>query len=125
MVLKLRYPAPNGWARAKCYDYYLTHTDDPFFSEEESEKQEALDFCNGVADGITCPVRNECLLFALTNNEKEGVWGGTSEITRKAIRKKYPPLKGGKPRDEWTWQSEKDALKGLDREQLQSQAGED
>jgi len=91
---------------------------DPFFSEEEEEIQDAVDFCNGTADGVVCPVREQCLLFALTNNEKYGVWGGTTEITRKAIRKKFPPKRGNETRDEWTWMEEKEALKGLHKGQL-------
>lgn len=119
MVLKLRYDAPQGWADAKCQDYCLTHSDDPFFAEDEHEKQHAVDFCNGTADGIVCPIRQKCLLFALVNNEKDGVWGGAREITRKAIRRKYPPLKGGKARDEWyEWKTESEWLSGLDPELL-------
>jgi WhiB family redox-sensing transcriptional regulator len=35
---------------------------------------------------LGCPVRQECLECALTYRE-EGVWGGTTEIERKALRK--------------------------------------
>jgi WhiB family redox-sensing transcriptional regulator len=35
----------------------------------------------------TCPVRDECLAYAIDNNEPEGVWGGTDPIDRVAIRK--------------------------------------
>ena len=34
-----------------------------------------------------CPVRSECLDRALTNNESHGVWGGTTERDRRAIKK--------------------------------------
>ena len=110
MVLKLRQEPPN-WEKAKCKNIPLTKDYDPFFDEEDNVP--ALEFCNGTADGVICPIRHECMIFALTNNCKEGVWGGTSETTRKAMRKKYPPLKGNIERDEWQWTSEKDALKGL------------
>lgn len=33
-----------------------------------------------------CPVRAECLEFALANDERWGVWGGTSERQRRAMR---------------------------------------
>ena len=34
-----------------------------------------------------CPVRIECLEYALDHNEW-GVWGGTSEMERRAMRRK-------------------------------------
>lgn len=33
-----------------------------------------------------CPVKESCLSFAIVNFEKFGVWGGTSERERRAIR---------------------------------------
>lgn len=57
-------------------------------------------------------------MFALTNNCREGVWGGTDEITRKAIRKRWPLKKGTRPRPEWRWMDQATALAGLDRELL-------
>ena len=35
----------------------------------------------------TCLVRDECLDYALSTGEKFGIWGGTSERERRAIRK--------------------------------------
>lgn len=35
----------------------------------------------------TCPVRPDCLDYALAANEPEGVWGGTDPVERRAIRK--------------------------------------
>lgn len=113
MVLKLRYGAPDGWERAKCKNIEVNQGYDPFFDEEE----EAMDFCNGEFDNSPCPIRNECLLYALTNNERYGVWGGMSEIGRKAIRKRYP-LQGKQPRGEWEWQSQADALEGINLKDL-------
>lgn len=34
----------------------------------------------------TCPVRTECLNFALDNFEKCGIWGGMSERERRKLR---------------------------------------
>ena len=119
MVLKLREIAPDdNWANAKCLSITVNEEHDPFFSEDEEELQEALDFCNGEADGIVCPIRHECLIFALTNNERFGIWGGSSEITRRAIRKKHPPLRGNKANPEWEWKTEEEALQGLKKEEL-------
>lgn len=35
-----------------------------------------------------CPVRQECLEFALANNEDHGIWGGVSERGRRKIRRR-------------------------------------
>jgi WhiB family redox-sensing transcriptional regulator len=32
-----------------------------------------------------CPVRTECLLYALENNETHGVWGGMTPTQRKEL----------------------------------------
>lgn len=36
-----------------------------------------------------CPVRSECLEFAITTNQEFGVWGGTSEDERRVLRRKW------------------------------------
>jgi Transcription factor WhiB len=108
MVLRLRVSSPDDWRDAKCRIVGVTAEYDPFFDDQD----EALVFCNGEADGVVCPIREECLRFALTNNHKEGVWGGCSELTRRALRKRWP-LQGKTPRPQWRWMSEQEALKGL------------
>lgn len=35
----------------------------------------------------TCPVRTECLRWALDNDEQFGIWGGTSQRERRRIRR--------------------------------------
>lgn len=35
----------------------------------------------------TCPVESECLAFALDEMEKHGIWGGTNEKERRAMRR--------------------------------------
>lgn len=123
MVLKLRVPAPDGWERAKCRDQVqrLPGDDDvydPFFAEDEQGEQDARDFCNGTIDGSPCAIRDECLIFALTNNERFGVYGGMSELGRKALRKKWP-WKGGKlPRPEWRWMPNEEAMALVSPEDL-------
>lgn len=117
MVLHLRMEAPDYWKDPKCTIVPISRDYDPFFSEDPTD---ALEFCNGTADGEVCPIRHECLLFALTNNEKSGVWGGTTELTRRAIRKRWP-LKGKEPRPEWGWMSEEEALDGMDLAELKAE----
>jgi hypothetical protein len=119
VVLKLRQSSPDDWKQAKCRNIRPTPEYDPFFDEEDEE--EAVNYCNGEADGVLCPVRHECLLYAMINNCREGVWGGTSPLTRKAIRKKFPVQEIGKPEPQWEWMSEDDALNGLDKSRLKKE----
>jgi WhiB family transcriptional regulator, redox-sensing transcriptional regulator len=37
----------------------------------------------------TCPVQSECLEFAIATNQEYGVWGGTSEEERRALRRAW------------------------------------
>ena len=51
-----------------------------FHSEEPAEIDRALAMCN------ECPVKRQCLQFALDNYERFGVWGGRTEVElRKAL----------------------------------------
>ena len=36
-----------------------------------------------------CPVQEECLKYALDNNEKWGIWGGKTEKERRKLKKNY------------------------------------
>ncbi|HEV7887100.1 MAG TPA: WhiB family transcriptional regulator [Acidimicrobiales bacterium] len=53
-----------------------------FFPDSESDAPEALEVC------AICPVRDECLEFALSTRQHDGVWGGTTESERKRIRRR-------------------------------------
>jgi WhiB family transcriptional regulator, redox-sensing transcriptional regulator len=44
----------------------------------------AVDAARAVCSG--CPVRSECLAYAISHSEHYGVWGGTSERQRRRIR---------------------------------------
>jgi WhiB family redox-sensing transcriptional regulator len=130
MVLRLRVPAPGNWEDAKCAGQVqrLPGDDDvydPFFLEDPADEQEAVDFCNGVIDGVPCPVRDECLIFALTNNERFGVWGGMTELGRKALRKRWPWRGGKKPRPEWRWMPNDEALALVTPEELAADEPDD
>jgi len=37
----------------------------------------------------TCPVRQQCLEFAITTNQEYGVWGGHSEEERRVVRRQW------------------------------------
>src|SRR5688572_3295909 len=51
-----------------------------FFPEKGGSTREAKRVCVG------CEVRAECLEFALTNDERFGIWGGLSERERRRLR---------------------------------------
>lgn len=57
------------------------HIDADLFFPARGESLEAA-----IAVCTECPVRAHCLAYALTNGERYGVWGGTSEKQRRQIR---------------------------------------
>ena len=70
-------PEALGWMeRGKCLDA------DPeaFFPEKGGSTREAKRVCTG------CAVRAECLEYALTSDERFGIWGGLSERERRRLR---------------------------------------
>jgi WhiB family redox-sensing transcriptional regulator len=48
-----------------------------FFPDSEADSGPALDVC------ASCPVRQQCLEFALTTRQHDGVWGGATEKERR------------------------------------------
>ncbi len=51
-----------------------------FFPEKGGSTREAKRVCAG------CPVRMQCLEFALAGDERFGIWGGLSERERRRVR---------------------------------------
>ncbi|MDV6979616.1 WhiB family transcriptional regulator [Mycobacterium intracellulare] len=74
--------APRGdlsWRnRARCEGV------DPerFFPRKSDEQKETIKFCLG------CPVRIECLQYALDVPAAYGIWGGTTQEERHQLRKR-------------------------------------
>lgn len=60
-----------------------------FFPERGQDVGPAKRICRD------CPVREECLDFALSKRIKEGVWGGTSERQRRTMRPARPTAQHG------------------------------
>jgi WhiB family redox-sensing transcriptional regulator len=52
-----------------------------FFPDNGIHPGSALALC------ATCPVRTQCLNYALEHNERHGIWGGTTRIERRAMRR--------------------------------------
>lgn len=55
---------------------------DLFFPSSEADARLALNVC------ARCRVVDECLDWAMTHNEDEGVWGGLTEGQRKGLRRR-------------------------------------
>jgi len=53
---------------------------------------EAKTFCFGVNGGPSCPVRLECLWYAVESDEVHGIWGGMSHRERNALVRKWRRL---------------------------------
>ncbi len=52
-----------------------------FFPEQGASAVAARGFCD------SCPVRRQCLAFALADEHLHGVWAGTSSRQRKRLRR--------------------------------------
>ncbi|WP_269801785.1 WhiB family transcriptional regulator [Blastococcus atacamensis] len=62
-------------------DALCAETDpEAFFPEKGGSTRDAKRVCTG------CPVRAQCLEFALANDERFGIWGGLSERERRRVR---------------------------------------
>lgn len=59
-----------------------------WFPPKSGSSQPAKRICNGFRGRPPCPVRDECLAYALRHNEQHGVWGGMSERERNRIRRR-------------------------------------
>ena len=117
MALVLRDSGPGSrWDHAKCLSIDIT-TDDIFFSDDEIDQFEATEFCNGTVDGFKCPLRDQCLSFALNNSIEYGVYGGMTPVARKAVRKKMPSKKQ-KPNPEWRYMTQEEAIAGLSNKEI-------
>lgn len=70
--------SPHWSEQALC-----TQTDpEAFFPEQGCSVRAAKQVCQA------CPVRAECLEWALTHNEDNGVWGGASRRERQEIKRR-------------------------------------
>jgi WhiB family redox-sensing transcriptional regulator len=56
---------------------------DRWYPEKGGSVREPVSVCR------QCPVRAECLEYALENNEGYGVWGGMSEYARRYLRRTF------------------------------------
>ena len=71
---------PRGpWERdAACLDA----EPETFYPDKGGSTREAKRICE------SCPVRSECLEYALANDERFGIWGGLSERERRRLQRR-------------------------------------
>jgi WhiB family redox-sensing transcriptional regulator len=70
--------APEWQERALC-----AQTDpEAFFPEKGGSTREAKRICT------RCEVRTECLEYALSHDERFGIWGGMSERERRRLKRR-------------------------------------
>lgn len=63
-----------NWAeRGECAKPENEHLKDNFFSPSAEKRYEAKNLC------FTCPVRGDCIQWALENKELWGIWGGRDD----------------------------------------------
>lgn len=67
----------NWMTKAKCSG----RNDIEFFPEKGYSGSEAKEFCGD------CPVKVQCLNYAVKHNLRDGFWGGTSPMERRSIRR--------------------------------------
>lgn len=60
---------------------------DMWFPEVGESSKAARKLCVG-----SCPVRAECLLFAVANNIRDGIYGGFSARDRDRLRRRVNPI---------------------------------
>lgn len=58
-----------------------------FFAPAQFERKEARATRERKAKAVcsTCPVRKECLDYALRTHEPHGIWGGLNELERRPL----------------------------------------
>ena len=58
---------------------------DVFYPEKGGTSRPAKQVC------ATCPVRDECLDFAVATDERWGIWGGLTERERRQLKRRTQP----------------------------------
>ncbi|MDY5585627.1 MAG: WhiB family transcriptional regulator [Arcanobacterium sp.] len=79
-IFNLGYGTTTADDLAWMEDALCAQTDpDIFYPEKGGSTAPATSICEG------CSVRSECLEYAITNDIRHGIWGGTSDNDRKRI----------------------------------------
>ena len=79
----VRRPGEDDGALAWQADALCAQTDpEAFFPEKGGSTRDAKKIC------AQCEVKAECLEYALSNDERFGIWGGLSERERRRLRRR-------------------------------------
>ncbi|MDR1448000.1 MAG: WhiB family transcriptional regulator [Candidatus Ancillula sp.] len=62
-----------------------------FFPDKGGSTRDAKRVCG------ECTVKGQCLAFAIENDQRFGIWGGTSERERRSIRRKLKKIVAFEP----------------------------
>ncbi|GHT81431.1 hypothetical protein FACS1894125_2140 [Actinomycetota bacterium] len=84
-VIKMFETASNEYSRTTPWQFdavCATTAPEAFFPERGGSAKEARAICS------MCPVRVDCLDYAIENGISQGIWGGTSERERRQIQLK-------------------------------------
>lgn len=84
---------PSEWVKDAACKNLPPWGKELFFPIAGDNGHEAKAICEG------CPVQQECLHFALSTNEIDGIWGGLSPRERRRIRRLGVTVE--KARDPW------------------------
>lgn len=92
-----------NWDKAKCEGFSEKHGYDPFYPDiiDENGEEWYDDGTIWAAFGDTdpyyeearqicslCPIREECLNYAIENKERWGMWGGSTPIERRRVERR-------------------------------------
>lgn len=69
-------PEPDWWTEGLC----MQTDPEAFFPEKGGSNRDAKRICD------ECPVRAQCLEYAMRTEQQHGIWGGLSVMERRNIR---------------------------------------
>jgi WhiB family redox-sensing transcriptional regulator len=90
---------------------------DAFFPEKGGNSRPAKQICSG------CPVKPDCLSWALMHQERFGIWGGTSERERRKFWQARPRTRYVPPTPEQVAQVWALTATGLSRPKIAAAVG--
>jgi WhiB family redox-sensing transcriptional regulator len=80
----------DGWQMlAACRGEDSTYFFAPNYFERRSEKEAREAVAKAIC--LHCPVREDCLEYALRIREAHGIWGGLNEMERRALLRRRGP----------------------------------